>query len=194
MSILIVWPNLLIKRGNAVSSVMESDARAAEIITLFQCIAPTYDHQAITTHLMAKFKDRDPGALHVMMTEFLKFMFLRSQYGGGFIPVCGDVDDIWHEFILQTREYAAFCEALPGQHFIHHNSRHLSDFTDGKDRREVIEKLLSWLPRYYQHFGDFTAETLSCWVMVQFLQDVMKMDLPAINRMAKEAAAALEPA
>jgi len=156
---------------------------SSQIKELFTHVAPTFDYQTIHLRFLNVFKEVTREQLDIRIAEFLKFMFLRSKYGGGFIPLSGEVDDIWHEFILQTREYELFCLALPGKKFIHHNSQHLSDYTKDKNPREVVTQFLAWIPAYYHHFGEFTKESSEYWMMVNYLQNELKMSLAEINQL-----------
>lgn len=148
---------------------------------LFHYIAPNYCWQSMYQHLRQKFYQQSAMLFEQQFNEFLKFIFLRSCYGKGFIPVAHEIDEFWHEFILQTREYASFCMSLPGQHFIHHNSVTLGEYAKQEDRDEIVRNLLDWIPRYIQHFGDFTTETANWWMIVQFLQNEMQLSLMEIN-------------
>lgn len=51
--------------------------------------------------------------------ELLKFFHISADSDQRCTPSV-IVDNMWHEFILFTREYAAFCDAQFGQ-FIHHS-------------------------------------------------------------------------
>src|SRR4051795_6953590 len=53
--------------------------------------------------------------------EALKFLHMSSELRGS-IPVTSDIDDVWHLWILETREYAKLCAAIPGTTFIDHCS------------------------------------------------------------------------
>jgi hypothetical protein len=156
-------------------------------LDLFQQIAPSYDANFILAHFAKKFAAVPTEVLTTRIEEFLKFMFLRSTYHQGFIPLTGEVDDIWHEFILQTREYEKLCKALPGGEFIHHNSVHLEDFSKNKDRTDVVRDLINWLPRYYKNFGSFNEEAAQYWMMVSFLRAELKLSLEQINHLAQKA-------
>jgi hypothetical protein len=46
------------------------------------------------------------------------------------------VDDLWHEMVLHTREYAEFCDAALGR-FLHHVPE-----TDGRDRGARLQQTL----------------------------------------------------
>lgn len=156
-------------------------------LNLFKQLAPTYNANFIVAHFTKKFSDVPAAVLNTRIEEFLKFMFLRSTYNQGFIPLAGEVDDIWHEFILQTQEYEKLCKALPSGNFIHHNSVHLVEFSNNKDRTETVKDLINWLPRYYQHFGPFNEDTAPYWMMVSFLQAELKLSLEQINKLSQEA-------
>jgi hypothetical protein len=53
--------------------------------------------------------------------ETLKFLFILSECDGP-IPVAPEIDEVWHLWILQTREYMALCEQLPTGSYLHHCS------------------------------------------------------------------------
>ena len=158
-----------------------------DLIALFSYVAPEYDPQPMIALLHKKLASKNSADLDIMIAEFVKFMFLRSSYGKGFIPLKGDIDDVWHEYILQTMEYEKFCLSLPGKKFIHHISLHLEEFSEGKDKKTVIRDLLLWLPNYYRHFGAFTAETADYWMIVGFLQKELGWSLDEVNQFAKQA-------
>lgn len=151
--------------------------------SLFKKIAPDYNHQALLAHLTAKFSHLEPGEFEIRLSECLKFLYLRSLSGRGFIPLAGDVDAIWHEIILQTREYAAFCQALPGGQFIHHNSISLEDHAEKVTKEQEVLRLLEWIPAYVQHFGNFTKETARYWVIVKLLECEFHYTLDDINQL-----------
>jgi hypothetical protein len=78
--------------------------------------------------------------------EFRRYMALVGLGYRGLAMLDRDVDEIWHTFLLFTREYAAFCQAAFGS-FIHHVPRtSLSSLptTSGED----------FLAAYAEVFGD----------------------------------------
>lgn len=155
------------------------------LTALFSKIAPQFNPAFIYQHLLTTFKiNRDE--LDIRIAEFLKLMFLRSKYDGAFIPLSDDIDFLWEKFIVQTRDYELFCFSLPGKKFIHHNSGEFADFSQGKNKKEVIAHLLSWIPLYYFHFGEFTKESAMHWMIVKYLQDELKLSLFEINRIGKD--------
>jgi uncharacterized membrane protein YgcG len=54
--------------------------------------------------------------------EYRQFLFLIvSNPGKTVVPWSRDLDDFWHQHILDTAKYATDCNAILGQ-FIHHNT------------------------------------------------------------------------
>lgn len=155
---------------------------------LFKFAAPAFDPSIILDHFAKKFAQIPAEKFEIMLQEFLKFMFLQSKYDKGFIPLIGEVDDIWHAFILRTREYEKFCFALPGACFLHHGSSTLDEFlqTQDQNKKAVTQQLLSWLPNYVQHFGKFTPAAAEYWFMIGFLQQEFGFSLGDINQMANQ--------
>jgi hypothetical protein len=54
-----------------------------------------------------------------LFSELKKYLFLASRCHGPAAMVSGRVDAAWHQFILHTKRYAAFCELACGR-FLHH--------------------------------------------------------------------------
>nr|WP_226352163.1 hypothetical protein [Pseudonocardia sp. ICBG601] len=108
--------------------------------------------------------------------EAFRYLYLvstfREELAGLFLPVIQDVDEVWHYWILQTREYAEFCERLPGSFFIHHRSIGYSEFSTEPTREELAEQALRWIPLYTRCFGVIDETTADCWKIVKFLIDV----------------------
>jgi hypothetical protein len=127
------------------------------------------------------FPDRSPADLEVQVEECLKFLYIASMSNGVFIPLTKEVDEIWHEMILQTKFYQELCTSLPGSRFIHHESIGLTGYADIVGSGESVKKFLEWLPKYAEHFGMFTERTAPYWVIVQFLQRELGMTLQEIN-------------
>ncbi|HMK09486.1 MAG TPA: hypothetical protein VK449_10695 [Anaerolineales bacterium] len=68
-------------------------------------------------------KDRMPAErLDRAVLEFRRYMSLIGLGYRGLGMLSPEVDDVWHDFILFTREYAEFCQTAFGT-FIHHVPR-----------------------------------------------------------------------
>jgi hypothetical protein len=153
----------------------------SDLVAFCEQVAPDFKWAAMNAHMRQKFDSLDEATFVLRYQELLKFLYLRSKYGKGFIPVTVEVDEMWHEFILQTQAYLDLCMALPGAHFIHHNSVALDEYADQRSQAEVITDLLDWIPHYIQTFGPFTEVAARYWMIVTFLQEDMELSLPQIN-------------
>ena len=132
-------------------------------------------------HLQHQFSALNDDELNLRLQEFLKFIYIQSLKEGGFIPVSDEIDQIWHEYILQTREYQALCLDLPGKSFVHHQTTTLADYAKKHDRKKVISSMLAWIPDYHRYFGEFTEKTAPYWTMVTFLSKELHLSLKQIN-------------
>lgn len=56
------------------------------------------------------------------IAEMLKFLILVRNFPGNII-FGKEIDEIWHLWVLQTREYEMLCAALPGGEIRHHCAR-----------------------------------------------------------------------
>lgn len=137
-------------------------------------------------HLCKIFSDFDQDEINIRIQEFLKFIYIQSMQDGGFIPVSDDVDQIWHEYILQTREYQALCTDLPGGKFVHHQTITLAEYSSHYNRVDVVKSMLNWIPNYYLYFGEFTEKTAHYWMIVDFLSKELNLTLQQINQIGKE--------
>lgn len=155
--------------------------RNEDLNTLFCTVAPSYSSAPILSHLKKTFSTLTKEEFDVRTAECLKFLYLRSVSGRGFIPLSSEVDEIWHAFILQTQSYADFCQALPSQTFIHHNSISIEDYTKQVSRERSVERLLEWIPAYIKHFGQFTEKAASYWMIIQLLKKEFNYSLDEIN-------------
>ncbi len=113
-------------------------------------------------------------------------MIIVSTMASSFIPVNKDIDEIWHEFILQTWEYHSLCNKLPTPHYIHHQTISLGKYAEKNHRSAVVESLLSWIPAYVHFFGPFQESVAKYWVICTFLRNEMNLSLEEINALGAE--------
>ena len=79
----------------------------------------SFDLWFVKEKLLAK-KLIDENHIDEAISEFKRFIALLIIDEGGVVMYSSEVDEVWHTFILFTREYAHFCEEVYGT-FIHHN-------------------------------------------------------------------------
>ena len=154
-----------------------------ELEPLFQKVAPTYDFSFMLSILAQEFSNLTHQELLIRTAEFLKFTYLRSllESAESFVPVKKPIDEVWHAFIVQTREYVRFCQALPGKIFLHHTTVHLEDLGKEQDKSTLVQNMLSWIPRYREYFGPFTEDAAQYWLMPSFLKEKFGLTLEQIN-------------
>jgi hypothetical protein len=93
------------------------------------------------------FKDRD--SFLESFTEFKKYASLSFLSDGGPSGMMSkDIDEVWHQFILFTREYGNFCQESFGR-FLHH-SPNTTQTTNARKR----ETTMNFVRSYNQVFGD----------------------------------------
>ncbi|MDB4884191.1 MAG: hypothetical protein JWL95_2957 [Gemmatimonadetes bacterium] len=81
--------------------------------------------------------------------ELRRYLLLCSKLDrGGTLPTPKVLDRMWHVFLLHTREYAAFCDAL-GYGFIHHVPSE-----ETQPRLEALERYRELLYRYEVEFHE----------------------------------------
>lgn len=74
--------------------------------------------EAFASRARARLGWTHPHSLRVL-TEYQKFLALVMAHPGRSYGMGGDVDEIWHEHILDTLNYAEMCDRIAGT-FIHH--------------------------------------------------------------------------
>ncbi|MDT0310440.1 hypothetical protein RM780_26340 [Streptomyces sp. DSM 44917] len=134
--------------------------------------------------------ERDEEELRIQMEECLKYLIIMSERDGGFIPLTDEVDEVWHEMILQTYDYAKLCDSLPGHKFVHHRSMSFNDYQGIRSQSEIIDEFLGWIPPYVQKFGPFVPERARYWSICQFLTERLGITLDQINAAGAARAAA----
>ncbi len=84
--------------------------------------------------------DAVPSALQ----EVVRFLYLAGTNDSGMLTPSHRVDLAWHEFILCTKAYCAFCKAICGR-YIHHQP----GGSNAENRRQYKETIT----QYERQFG-----------------------------------------
>ncbi|HEU0053807.1 MAG TPA: hypothetical protein VFQ39_11535, partial [Longimicrobium sp.] len=79
------------------------------------------------------------------LKRYLVLCATRPEAGYGMM---GPVDELWHTFIIFTREYAQFCDVVAGR-FIHHVPRDPSD-----ESGTIAAGYQKFLEDYAEMFGE----------------------------------------
>ncbi|WP_100772187.1 glycine-rich domain-containing protein [Rhizobium sullae] len=67
---------------------------------------------------------------------------------GKFYGMTGAVDELWHTFVIFTRDYAAFCDAVAGR-FLHHVPE-----VEGEMSASTFDHYLAFLADYEAVFNE----------------------------------------
>jgi len=128
------------------------------------------------------FTDRSECEIQIL--ECLKFLYLMSSQPTlihGFLPVNQEIDDIWHYFIIQTREYDLFCKKLPGGFFFNHKSIHFNVYTKTRVRESIVRDFIKWIKPYRNCFDDFKEETVPYWIAPKFICKSLEITTEELN-------------
>jgi hypothetical protein len=142
----------------------------------------------VTPEMMSYFEAKMPGVRRASLTlrvcELLKYLML-IEFCPGRILFGRDIDDVWHYWILQTRQYAQLCEKLPGRFFRHHSSlayRETTNVAQAADPSEAVQRILSFFISYYRNFGPMTDDRIACWPTAQRLMGEANWSIDELNR------------
>lgn len=116
----------------------------------------------------------------VRIEETLKFLNM-AIYCNGSIPVSKEIDDIWHYWILETREYDKLCSALQGREFVHHSSNVYLKCQGGHVRQDDLEQDVAMLATYVLNYGPFEKERVKYWLFAAHLVDDCGWSVEKLN-------------
>lgn len=139
-------------------------------------------------HIFAKFKHYPHEKIEACFAELLKYLYLSSKYpvlAGSFIPVTQEIDNFWHETILQTRLYQNLCSRLPGKKLIHHESLAFIDYQRQLDKKTLVDEILRWLALYVRNFGDIADERIPHWFFIKGVKDTLSLTAAELNHYAR---------
>jgi len=98
-------------------------------------------------HMTGKFTDKE--SYQKSFIEFKKFAGLFGLGYGDLAMASPEVDELWHQFILFTRQYASFCDEYLGN-FLHHTPE--TSYTGlGGGKSEGVRKFVR---AYSEVFGE----------------------------------------
>ena len=112
--------------------------RMFELLSLFE--AP-YLHEKLLAKKVFSSKDEFDEAF----SELKKYFVLCHVFGGNVGMVSEKIDEVWHQFILFTREYHQFCSRYFGSYF-HHRPNLASAPIEQESKSRFIEL-------YRENFG-----------------------------------------
>jgi hypothetical protein len=138
----------------------------------------------LTPQMEGYFQEKLPRVsrheLTAQIEECLKFLFI-SRFCPGNIPVTQAIDDVWHLWILETREYCRLCSSLAGGDYIHHSSNIFARYAGDTPRENTLEDDVSVLGTYVLNFGPFQVDRVPYWRMAAYLVTHGGMTLGDLN-------------
>lgn len=78
--------------------------------------------ESMLTYFKNKNHNLNESQIKTQLSELLKFLILTEHFPGNII-FGKEIDDLWHLWIMQTRQYDELCKKLPGGFFRHHSSK-----------------------------------------------------------------------
>ena len=114
--------------------------------------------------------------------ELLKYLNLAAHSHGG-IPFSDEIDDVWHLWIMQTKEYMQLCMKLQGGKFIHHSSNDYEEYTD-KDLRQRpvdLQRAVAMLRAYVVNYGPFAADRVRYWPLAGRVMEQLGWSVDRLN-------------
>jgi len=147
-----------------------------------QQLRETFISPALQYYLHKKLTPLDPEEIDIRTEELLKFLNM-SIYCFGDIPVSTEVDEVWHFWIMETREYFALCEKLHGKRYVHHSSSDYEEFfnRDAKKRKPDVDRLIGILVAYVLNYGGFEERRVKYWPLAQRMMEQFHWDVDQLN-------------
>ena len=190
--------------------------------TLVDPLFRSHISPALFTYFRVKRPEIGADDLRIRLTELVKFLVLSHEFPGN-ILFGEELDDLWHLWIMQTREYEKLCQCLPSGRFIHHDSRDQPLHALGWDEVETVaermiaekkakgvaragadfsretlqqnaERLLSFFASYIANFGNIQPEVVNCWPPLQRLLRRMDWSVEDLNAFLTEHSVTARPA
>ena len=114
--------------------------------------------------------------------EALKYLNMLIHCPGE-VPVSMEIDDLWHYWILETKEYEQLCAKLPGGGFVHHSS---VDYTAYFNPAMLMQKTdlrrgVSILSSYVLNYGPFEPDRVKYWPLAGRLMDELGWSVDQLN-------------
>ena len=142
-------------------------------------------------HLSSKLDYLNMEEFSCALAEFLKFIEISLYWGDKetlFLPCGPTIDDIWHQYILETKDYFDLCEALKPNSYLHHSGLSFNQYRKiaSKDSMKIWEEDFSVLSSYYRNFGDFDADKIQHWPVATHLMKTFGISIERLNQILSD--------
>lgn len=150
----------------------------------------TYLSPAMERYFHEKLPAIPQQELAIQIEECLKFLFI-AQHCRGSIPVTKAIDEVWHLWILETKEYVRLCSALGEGDYIHHSSDVFGRCAGEPRPENGLEDDVGVLGTYVLNFGPFKAQRIRYWRMASYLVTRGGMSLHDLNEWLRSGVSAV---
>lgn len=127
--------------------------------------AKTYIDQIDFSMIINKMVTRDDwleDEAQAVCKMYRNYLFLLKKYKDKFeLPPSEEIDEFWHQHILDTRKYHVDCEAIFGKYLHHYPYLGVDERTDMKYLNNAFEKTLEL---YELEFGETIKNVRKGWV------------------------------
>lgn len=147
-----------------------------------QQLRDTFLTTQMRCYLERKLPTLSREELEVRIEETLKFLNI-AIYCHGSIPVSQEIDEIWHFWILETREYDRLCRSLHGRQFIHHSSNTYLK-CDGyvvESVEDDLKQQAALLGTYFLNYGPFERDRVKYWILAAHLTENVGWSIDQLN-------------
>jgi hypothetical protein len=137
---------------------------------------------AMKQYFLKKLSPLPTSEVCIRIEETLKFLNI-AVYCNGNIPVSKEIDDVWHYWILQTREYSKLCSVLQGRKFLHHSSNDYLKHSDKKvGSKGNLTRNIAMLATYVLNYGPFERKRVRYWPLAAHLVEESGWTIEQLNR------------
>lgn len=106
------------------------------------------------------------------------FLFLQKKYGNEFaeLPPSEDIDEFWHNHVLDTKKYMRDCDHIFGHYLHHYPYLGMDGKTNDADAARFFEKTQEL---HHQEFGDYIhhVRNVRCNQLIFFIKQLVKIGL-----------------
>jgi hypothetical protein len=147
-----------------------------------QQLTDTFLTPQMLHYFETKLAPLPPQEVSTRIEEALKFLNMATYFHGS-IPVTKEIDDVWHYWILETREYSRLCSKLQGQEFIHHSSNVYLNYSAEQHRPAAndLEEEAAMLCSYVLNYGPFETDRVKYWVLAAYLIEKCRWTIGQLN-------------
>lgn len=120
------------ERDKEVAVAMQQDQTITVVIEAIQ----SYNFDHVRERIVRK-KLLSEDIVDEAIAEYKRYMTMNARTSDRLTMFSEPIDEVWHQHILFTRDYANFCEKAVG-HFVHHDP--MTPEQQRKGRKERAER------------------------------------------------------